>query len=307
MLKIPSFSIFIFLCVTLSTNRIVAADPYSNALKIFSEGNFFAASIEFERTIFYESDINKISQCKYYKALCYKGLGETRKALDVLNEINMTRLPDSLFYMIRYEQAFCNFLNSDVNQAMWNLEDIRTRIPDSLRTINIIPLNILCLNALNKWKEALRLWNYFIDHSSLKDSDIVAIKIELNQLYSKKNIPKFRSPRKAEILSQFIPGSGQIYAGKFFEGSLNFIMNAGLLGFSLYEFYTKFYITGYMVGLTSLNKVYHSGMHRANILATETNKIAMNKFNIRSTSLMMKIMDSKPYPKILNRRSLFIE
>jgi len=84
-------------------------------------------------------------------------------------------------------------------------------------------------------------------------------------------------------------------------------MNAGLLGFSLYEFYTKFYFTGYLVGLTSLNKIYHSGMHRANILATETNKIAMNKFNISSTSLMMKVMDSNPYSKILNRRSLFIE
>lgn len=75
-------------------------------------------------------------------------------------------------------------------------------------------------------------------------------------------------------------------------------MNAGLLGFSLYEFYTKFYFTGYMVGLTSLNKIYHSGMHRANILATETNKITMNKFNIGTTSLMMKIENLKLEPSL---------
>jgi tetratricopeptide (TPR) repeat protein len=304
MLRIPYFSIFIFLCAILSTNRIVAADPYPNALKIFSEGDFFVASIEFERAIFYETDNNKIIQCKYYKALCYKSLGETKRALDVLNEINIVRSPDSLFYLIRYEQAYCNFLNNNASQSLWNIEDIRARIPDSLKIYNIIPLNILCLNSLRKWDDAVRLWKYYIDNSSLVDSSRMAVNDEIKRLYNKRNIPKYRSPRKAEILSRFIPGSGQIYAGKFFEGSLNFMMNAGLLGFSLYEFYTKFYFTGYMVGLTSLNKIYHSGMHRANVLATETNKIAMNKFNIGSASLMMKIMDTNPYPKNTESKSI---
>ncbi len=230
-----------------------------------------------------------MNNSKYYKALCYKSLGETKRALDVLNEINIAKTPDTLFAMIRYEQAMCNFLDNNPGQSLWNLEDIRTRIPDSLKTINIIPLNILCLNSLRKWDDAMNLWKYFVDHSDLDDSARMAVNVEIMRLYDKRSLPKYRSPRKAEVLSRFIPGTGQIYAGKFLEGCSNFIMNAGLLGFSLYEFSLKFYFTGYLVGLTSLNKVYHSGIHRANILANDMNKTSMTKFNIRTTNLMMKL------------------
>lgn len=291
MLKIRSFSICIFLCVIFSTNRIIASDNYSNALRIFSEGRFYLASIEFERAIFYETDIIKIAQCKYYKSLCYKGLGESKKALEELNEINPFSLPDSLFFLIRYEQSLCNYLNNDPIQALWNIEEIRFRFPDSLKTIDMIPINILCLNNLRKWEDAIVLWNYFVNKSGLTDSVRSEIKAEINMLYDKRNIPEFHSPRKAEIMSGIIPGSGQIYCGAFFEGSFNFILNAALLGYSFYEFYTKYYFTGYIVGLSLFNKTYHGGIHRANLLAGEKNLKAYNKFNLKASALIIRIIE----------------
>ena len=169
MLKIRSFSICIFLCVILSTNSIIASDNYSNALRIFSEGRFYSASIEFERALFYETDIIKIAWCKYYKSVCYKELGESKRALEELSGINPISLSDSLFFLVRYEQSLCNYLNNDPVQSLWNIDEIRMRIPDSLKTIDIIPLNVLCLNSLRKWKEAKVLWNYFLDNSGLSD------------------------------------------------------------------------------------------------------------------------------------------
>lgn len=292
MLKTRFFSICIFLCVILSTNRVFASDYYSNALRIFSEGRFYVASIEFERAIFYESDNNKIAQCKYYKSLCYKGLGETNKALEELSEINLFNLHDSLYFLIRYEQALGNYLINDPNQSLWNIEEIRFRFPDSSKTINIIPLNILCLNALRKWEEAINLWNYFLDNSSLKDSVRNDYKTNINNLYSKRNIPKFYSPKKAENLSRFIPGSGQMYCGAIMEGTFNFFMNASLLGFAFYEFYSEYYFTGYFVGLGLFNKTYHGGMHRANLLAGGKNLESINKFNFDASSLMIRVIES---------------
>ena len=163
MLKTRFFLICIFLCVTFSINRTFASDYYSNAFRIFSEGKFYVASIEFERAIFYEADNSKIAQCKYYKSICYKELGDSLRALKELSEINMFNLPDSLFFLIRYEQAVCNFLNNDPNQSLWNIEEIRYRFPDSLKTMDIVPLNILCLNSLRKWDEAIKLWNYLFE------------------------------------------------------------------------------------------------------------------------------------------------
>lgn len=303
MLKTRSFLICTFLCAIFSTNRIIASDYYLNALRIFHEGRLYVASIEFERAIFYETDNNNIAKCKYYKALCYKGLGETSRALEELNEINPSDLPDSLFLLVRYEQALCNYLNNDPNQSLWNIDEIRFRFSDSLKTMDIIPLNILCLNDVRKWDDAIILWNYLIDKSGLDDSVRSAIKSKIISLYEKRNLPKFRSPGKAETLSRFIPGSGQIYCGAFFEGSFNLLMNAAVLGFSLYEFYTKYYFTGYIVGLTLFNKTYHGGIRRAYLLASERNIEALNRFDLETSTLLIRITDTGYTDKWLRQRS----
>jgi hypothetical protein len=290
MLKTRFFSICIFLCVILSTNRIYASDYYANALRIFSEGKFFVASIEFERAIYYETDNIKIAQGKYYKSLCYKGLGENIKALAELSEINLFNLPDSLFFLIKYEQAFCNYSNNDPDQSIWNIGEIRFRFPDSLRIYDIIPLNILCLNALREFDGASDLWKYFLDNSGLKDSVKKDFEAKVNILYDNRNIPKFRSPKKAENLSRFIPGSGQMYCGALLEGAFNLLMNTAILGYSFYEFYSHYYFTGYIVGLGIFNKTYTGGMHRANLLAGEKNLNAMNKFNLKASALMIRVL-----------------
>jgi hypothetical protein len=281
-----------------------ASDYYSNALRIFSDGKFYLASIEFERAIFYETDNSKIAHCKYYKSLCYKDLGNTPRALEELNGINVFNLPDSLFFLIRYEQAVCNFLNNDPNQSLWNIDEIRSKFRDSLEIIDIVPLNIICLNASRKWDEAIILWNFLLNHSNLTDSEKNDFEVKLNNLYNKRKIPKFHSLNKAENLSRFIPGSGQMYCGAVFEGTFNFIINASLLTFSFFEFYSHYYFTGYFVGLGIFNKTYHGGMHRARILADEKNQKAIKKLNVEASSLLVKILDSKSSPEpLLNNSS----
>jgi hypothetical protein len=290
MLKTLFYSICIFLCVIFSTSSINAADYFSNALRIYSEGQFFAASIEFERAIFNETDNIKIAQCKYYKSICYRELGENTKALEELTGVNAFNLPDSLFFLIRYETAFCNFLNNDPNQSLLNIEELRIKFPDTLKTADIIPLNILCLNDLRKWEEALALWNYFLENSSLQGSVINDFKKEVGKLYDEKNIPKYKSPKTAENLSRFIPGSGQMYCGAFLEGTFNLLMNASLLGYAGFEFYNHYYFTGYFVGLGLFNKTYNGGMHRANLLAAETNIERLTEFNRQNSLLLIDVL-----------------
>jgi TM2 domain-containing membrane protein YozV len=259
------------------------------------------ASIEFERAIFHEIDNNKIARCKYYKSLCYKEIGDKHRALEELSEINIFNLPDSLFFVIRYEQAVCNFLNNDPTQALWNLEEIRYRFPDSLNTLNILPLNILCLNATRNWDKAFDTWNYLLNHTRLKDSEKNDFEAKISRLYNKRKTPAFYSEKKAENLSRFIPGAGQMYCGAVFEGTFNLIMNAALLGYSFFEFYSKYYFTGYFVGLGIFNKTYNGGMHRAKLLADEKNMEGINKFNVETSALLIRILDSQPLEKSLQK------
>lgn len=293
MLKTRFFSICIFLCAIASTSRIFASDYYSNALRLYSEGQYFVASIEFERAVFYETDNIRIAHCKYYKSLCYKATGETGRALEELGEINMFNMPDSLFFMIRYEQALGNYLNGDPNIALWNIDEIKFRFPGSSRSTDIIPLNILCLNSLRKWDEALFLWNYLLDNSGLDEASKTDFLNEVSEYYKKRNIPKYHSPKKAETLSRFIPGSGQVYSGAVLEGTFNLLINASLLGFAAYGFYEEYYLTGYFVGLGLFNKTYHGGMHRANLLADNKNREDLNEFNAGSGTLLLRILDKR--------------
>jgi tetratricopeptide (TPR) repeat protein len=292
MLRTRFSLICIFLCAILSTNRSIASDYYPNALRIFQEKKFYAASIEFERAIFYETDISKIALLKYYKSICYKELGRIVKSLEELSEINMFKIPDSLFFLIRYQQALNNYLNKDPDQALWNIGELRFRFPDSTKIIDIIPLNILCLNAIRSWNDAHKLWNYFLENYPMDNSLKTKLKTEVNDLYNKRNLPRLYSPKKAENLSRFIPGSGQMYSGAVLEGSVNFLINASFLGFAFYEFYTEYYITGYFVGLGLFNKTYHGGMRRAGILAEQKNSTALRKFNLETCSLIIKVLES---------------
>jgi tetratricopeptide (TPR) repeat protein len=293
MLKTPFCSICIFLLTILSASRLYASDYFSNALRIFSEGRFFEASIEFERAIYYENDSNRIAQCKYYKSLCYKGLGEYDRALGELKSINIYRVPDSLSFMVLYEQALCSYLDNDVNQALRDIDEIRIKFKDTLIYTDILPLNILCMNTLRNWSNAITLWNKYIENSRLQDSLKSIFKNEIIRLYNIENIPRFYSPGKAGNLSRFIPGSGQMYCGSIPEGALNFLINVTLLGYSAWEIYFKYYFTGNFIGLGLFNKFYLGGIHRAYNLAMEKNAEGIKRFNVENSSLMIRIISTK--------------
>jgi len=279
-----------------SINRICASDYFLNALRIYSEGRFFEASIEFERAIYYESDSNRIATCKYYKSLCFKELGEYDRALEELGKVNMESLPDSIFLVFGYEKVLCSYLNEDLNQALHNIDKVYQRFKDTLSILEFLPLNILCLNSCREWNNAMILWNFYIDNSSLNDSVKKSFRQEVKILYDKKSVPEFYFVDKAERLSTYWPGSGQIYCGALPEGLFNLSINGTMLYYAFSQFYNKFYFTGYFVGLKLFNKFYSGGIRRAKSLAVEKNEKGIKAFNLKNSNLMSRffILNSTP-------------
>lgn len=289
MLRTRYFLICIFLSGIVSTGRLNASDYFRDALRSYNEGKYFVASIEFERALFYETDNSKIATCKYYKSLCYRKADEVSKALDELNGINLFNLPDSLMLLIRYEGALCNYLIGDPEKAIWLLDELRLSNRDTSEILNILPLNVLCLNSIRKWEDAHNLLDYLIVNSDITEPEKKKLAEEIDEIYIDNKLPKFKKPSKAENLSRFIPGSGQVYSGAVGEGSFNFLMNASILGFAAYEFYTHYYFTGYFVGLGLLNKTYNGGIRRAGIIAERRNQKSMDDFNLRISSILTRL------------------
>jgi len=259
---------------------------------LYAAGNYFEASIEYERMIFQAESLSDINYYKYRKALCYKRLNRFNEAVNELQPIYFSNPSDSMYRLVCYEQSLCFYLNGEPARALWKIDEFFHRSSDSVSFATFLPIRILCLNETLNWEEAKISFLQYIKMQDFSREEQTEINEVITNLYNKKNRPRVKSIEKAENLSRFFPGSGQIYAGKAGEGIINFLINASVLTFAGFQVYNGFYITGYLAGLGFFNKTYHGGIKRAGVLATQKNEDSMVNFNRDITALILSNIET---------------
>lgn len=272
---IKFFFSFIFLCGIFSGSRATSLKGDS----LYASGHYFDASIEYERMIFNAKSQANLYYYKYKKALCYKKLMDFSRALDELQPMYFSNTGDSLFQRVCYEQSLCFYLNEEPSKALWKIDEYFHRSTDTTSYRFFLPVKLLCLNETFQWNEAHKCFLRFLQMQHFAPAKEAEMQQLVNDLYKKRNLPHIKSTNKAENWSRFIPGSGQVYAGKTGEGIFNFVLNASILAFAAQQAYYGFYITGYLAGLGLFNKTYHGGIKRAGDLASRKNKKLIARFN----------------------------
>jgi tetratricopeptide (TPR) repeat protein len=276
------FFSFIFLCGIFSSSWATGSKGDS----LYASGQYFEASIEYERMIFKAESQANSYYFKYKKALCYKQLKRFDRAIDELQPMYFTNSADSLFRRVCYEQSLCFYLNGEPTKALWKIDEYFHRSADTVSYRVFMPVKLLCLNENLQWNEAKECFMLLIQMQNFtpeKETEITQI---VNELYKKRNLPHIRSTKKAENWSRFIPGSGQVYAGSTGEGVVNFLLNASILAFTAHQVYNGFYITGYLAGLGFFNKTYHGGIKRSVILTSQKNKELIASFNCEINTII---------------------
>ena len=228
---------------------------------------------------------------KYKKALCYKQLKNFNQAVEELQSIYILNRNDSMFQRVYYQESLCFYLNQEPTKALWKIDEYMNQNSDTASCRIFLPLKILCLNETSQWKEAQESFLRYLRMLNLTTEKHETMQTVVNELYQKKHLPHIRSIKKAENLSRFIPGAGQIYAGKTGEGIVNFLINASLLAFTAQQAINGFYITGYLAGLGFFNKTYHGGMRRSENLATWKNKELTVSFNSKVNELLRSTLN----------------
>lgn len=285
--KIKFFFSFIFLCAIFFN----CSAQGNKGDSLFVSGKYFEASIEYERLIFHSEYPDKLNFLKYKKALCYKQLKNFNQAIEELQTIYFPNFNDTLFQRVYYQQSLCLYLNQDPTKALWKIDEYLNIDSDTASLWIFLPLKILCLNEVFKWKESQDCFRQFIQvqkFTSEKSTEMIQI---VNELYKKKNLPHIKSIKRAENWSRFIPGAGQIYAEKTGEGIANFLLNASILALSAQQALNGFYITGYLAGLGMFNKTYQGGIKRSGILASRKNKEQMVIFNCKISEIIRSSMN----------------
>lgn len=278
-----SFFSFIFLCGIFLTSS--ASTLKSDSL--FVAGKYFEASIEYERLIFQAQNREDLNYYRYRKALCFKKMRQFGRALDELQPTYFADPEDSLYRLVCYEQSLCFYLNGEPARALWKIDEYLHRSNDSASYRYFMPVRILSLNETRQWDEAQKCFLEYVAMQHFSPEKKSEMEQLVNNLYGKKNRPRIKSENKAENLSRFIPGLGQIYAGNTGEGIINFLINAAVLTFAGYQVYNGFYLTGYLAGLGFFNKTYHGGMKRAGDLVVQKNKKLMVDFNRKTNRIFL--------------------
>ena len=205
-----------------------AINPLSMADSLISIGAYQPAITEYKRyQYFHERD--DLTAVIYYKiGKCYRNTqnwdqatGAFRRAIDLSNN-------DSLRAEYKIALGVVHLSSGDYSSAEMTL--LRLVSFSKIPSVRTKAAFFLAVNYIyrHKWKEVKK---YLEENILLSDS---LTNSELRQLLEKAADTKYKSPTLAKWLSTFVPGLGQIYAGKPLQAINAMAINAGT-GYLLYD------------------------------------------------------------------------
>ena len=151
----------------------------------------------------------------------------------------------------------------------------------------------LVLNELQRWPEAKDKILQSIDLSEINPSEKDLVRKKINELYAEKNYPHLKKLLKAQKMSAFVPGLGQLYAGYFWEGAASSFLNVAALGLTGYFIYSRLYFTGVFAGSGVFSKFYLGGSNRLEYLVGKKNYELLRTYNNEVKSVIVKMNQDK--------------
>jgi tetratricopeptide (TPR) repeat protein len=250
---------------------------------------FQLAGIYYDQVVYLAQDNTTKTKALLSKADCYLERKDFTKAEAVLSRIFYADLNDSLIYLSRYKSALASYLNSNFSEAESQVIQAKSFIADTTLLVNIFPLYVLILNESRKYKEAKEVLLSYISATLLDSIYKAKLMSEVELYYQDNHTPRLKSPDKAKKLSMFLPGTGQLYAGYFWEGALNVGLQLFGLGFTGVCVYNRYYFTGGLIGFAIFQKFYGGGMNRAQFLTEKRNYKLTRKFNDGVKKIVLSI------------------
>lgn len=255
----------IFLCVTFLTKA-----QFEKADSLRAAGNYELAALEYERIVYQSLGPEITNQALLQKGLCYKIQGNFNEVFNTLNRANLFLEQDSINFTIRYELALAAYLSDNYPAANAQLVQIEYFFKENGYE-DVLYLHILTLNAMRKWEEAKEKYAQYADENN--------VPLDVEQAYAFLPKTKLKNPEKAEKISYFLPGIGQMYAGYFGKGLISSLIQAGLVGFGAYSLYEGYFFTGALTGIGLFYSFYTGGARHAKYLALRKNEELTKRYN----------------------------
>ncbi len=233
-------------------------------------GDYEYAAVEYERIVYNNPPPDVVNQALLKEGLCYKALTDYKLASSVLSRANLFLDQDSTNYVIRYEIALNSYLAEDYPSALSQLTQLEYFFKNNGYD-KVLFLHILTLNALRRWEEAKEKYQEYVN--------VNEVELTVEEAYGFLNKTKIKDSEKAESLSYFLPGVGQMYAGYFGRGLLSGFLQAVFIGYGAYSLYEGYFFSGALTGVGLFWAFYSGGSRHAKYLAQKKNEELTAKYN----------------------------
>jgi len=233
--------------------------------------NFKEAALLYERCVYLSDNPNDQARFLIEKAKCYWNVNEFEGALHSLRRIKPYAVSDSMLFETQLALVTTHHLLGDFISAQSELIQIKAFTPDTHLVHKADFLSGLNNVQLREWEKAKQDFMSWSAYYSPTDSIRKLRENYISCLFDKDNLPKYKNPETARRWSTFLPGTGQLYAGYFWEGAAS--LSFQLLGLAVigYGIYSTYYITGGVVGFGIFQRFYSGGVNRAEFLAEKKN------------------------------------
>ncbi|MEN8119595.1 MAG: hypothetical protein ABFS35_04585 [Bacteroidota bacterium] len=233
---IKSGILFWMICNILTT--VTIAQDLKETLKFadsqFESGNYKLALKEYQRVLFFNDGSNlqyiyeQIGSSFFFKK-------DFKKAAYYYELSYKTAKSESIKTEILFKKAACYMLDKNFKLATFELMNL----PDSLDLQSTNRKNFyfaVCYWGLEDFEKSK---SSFLN---ILPIDQVSARKEITLLFSKKRNLEKPNPKTAQILSIFLPGSGQIYSGDVKNGINSLALTGGivLLGVYMTRYYSLF-------------------------------------------------------------------
>ena len=221
-LTMAAVTLLFFVVVTVS-----AADPALDlGDRLFALGDYDAAITEYKRFLFFDVDHSQAGEVQFKIGLAYRAQGRWAEAVEAMVAAVQLTTEAELQAERRVELAVTLIASGAYDLALVELIKVDMQSQSARLRHRARFLRGIAYLYQFKWEQARSVFEAYFDEIP----NIARVAAEIDTLFSEAiNLPQ-KSEKTARLLSTFLPGLGQTYAGDWKNG-LNALLLNGLLGY----------------------------------------------------------------------------
>ena len=239
---------------------------FNYAVHLMGKSRFYDAITEFKRFLYFHPNDSRYWQAEYNIAVCYRQGGHWKTAISILEETIENGQPSAL-----------------VNQAQMMLG--RTLIRNHQANLSRLEFDDL-INFSDLKSEAMywKGWSYIYQFNWQAAAKVFARLAKLapnkylnaaNDLFTfcdQEKSATRKSPGKAKMLSRFLPGVGQMYAGRIKNGLIASALNGTFAYYTINALLAKRFLDAAIIYYLFWYRYYGGNVNNAKNFAYEFNQ-----------------------------------